>query len=265
MNLSIQAIIDRIADAFSILDFSYIISGSIAYIILYWILFVTTPQFYTTIVQQPTAIIVLSSFVLIYSFGLFVSSCGAWVRERCRCGNTFIQRHVYFNLEKEWDNLLTSIEPLPIYNRDQQQPGAIVVLTSFQNGTDRYKIAKMYSYMWSSLASNEKSASRLNYINKFWVMQKVYEGLFIDAIIAFFTVSIMTFNNGIMKLWPCVLVCVVLFLAAFVFVNEANKCAKTQLHEVVSAYKLYCSVSVSSTGTATPPATGTATSPTTEE
>lgn len=93
--------------------------------------------------------------------------------------------------------------------------------------------------MWNTLASNDKSAARINYINKFWVMQKVYEGLFLDAIIAIFAVSIMTGNNDIMKFWPCVLVCIVLFLATLVFANEANKCARTQLHEVVSAYKIY--------------------------
>lgn len=243
MNQSIQTIIDKIADAFSILDFSYIISGSVAYTLLYWILNVCTPDFYNTVSQQPTALVIIASCVITYSLGLFVSSGGAWIRERCRCNNTFILRHVYFDVVKEWKELWNVIEGLPIYAQNSQTC-SVYSFDSYKGADSKQKIAKMYSFMWNSLASNSKSAARMNYINKFWVMQKVYEGLFLDALIAIFTVFIMTKNNDIMAFWPCMLVCVLLFLSALVFANEANKCAKTQLHEVVCAYKLYFSESV---------------------
>lgn len=240
MNLSIQSIIDHIADAFSILDFSYIISGSVAYTILYWILYICTPGFYETISQQPLALVIIISCVMTYSLGLLVSSGGAWIRESCRCDNTFIVRHIYFDLVKEWNELLTTIDALPMYNQNTQTSNKNT-FDRYKNADDKQKIAKMYSYMWTCLASDNKFAVRINYINKFWVMQKVYEGLFLDAIIAFFCIFTMTMNNGLMKIWPCMLVCVILFLAALVFANEANKCAKTQLHEVVGAYKVYFS------------------------
>lgn len=239
MNISLQKIIDRIAEAFSILDFSYIISGSIAYTLLYWILCITTSNFQTVLSSQPTALLVFVSIMLTYSLGLFVSSGGCWVRSSLGCLNIkylrdYVNKHIYFDLVNEWNNaaatalLNNQYSPTPAIQKEN--------IEQLLKINDNAEAMRKYTYLWCVLSNNPQAVSRLEFINKFWVMQKIYEGLFLDSFIAIIAVAVMTANNNLMNLYPCILLTLSLFIVCLVFLNEANRCAKNQLHEVISAY-----------------------------
>lgn len=213
MGKSIEQFFNRIADALSILDFSYIISGGVGYLILYWILYQCDSAFVVVTASLSSSLFAIGSMLIAYALGLVTSSLGNWIRQIC----TRISC-IHFNFNNEWESVFRSLNKEP-------------------HGADEKERKVLYTQLWNQLyKENEDSKRRLDFINKYWVMQKVHEGLMVDSFIAAIATLIMTFNNHIMKWGPCVLVAILLLIASFVFAREARKCAQAQLYEVIIAY-----------------------------
>ena len=133
MNKSIERILGRIESAFNILDFSYIVTGGIAYIILYCIL-VNLPEDTLPMPTNMSSIfVILGSLLFVYSLGILVNSAGSVLREILKK----IPK-MYFDLYEEWKKLINIIQ------------NSVDITINDINGTD---IQTIYSYMWICIYS----------------------------------------------------------------------------------------------------------------
>ena len=214
-SMSFQKIIDRIADAFSVFDFSYIISGGLTLLLVYMDIVILHSR--TITLKSPFLILAIGLF-LAYVCGLIVWVIGRFVR-RCFINTSEDFKKVY-NETKTALNLNTII---PI--------------------TDE-KVA--YSYMWSRLQCDNNTPQieeKLKFINKYWVMQALYEGLIGSGIIAILILlDYYIINRAILScLSTCCIIGIFIFVVflMFCFAKEARKYANTQIVDLLTLYYIY--------------------------
>lgn len=215
---SFQKLIDTLSNAFSILDFSYIVSGGLAFLLILFDLH----KNYTSFMMENLTITIVCGVFLSYICGLF-----AWLIGR------FIRRKTFKIMYKQ------TIEETfrSVYN------DAIASLTKIDDPKKMpmtYAPSLSYEYMWIGLEKKEEAASRVNYIHRFWVMQAVFEGLITVLILAIGILWHLKPDNADCEL----LCCMVLLSILFIFLmklccNEAKRCAETQIREVVLSYYQY--------------------------
>lgn len=163
---SFQRIIDKLSNALDILDFSFLISGGTTLGIVYIYLTYFLNKQITFI---PNGFIGICSILLMaYVFGLFSWSLGKYVRRK------------YF-LKSSNKNSNQSNED-SCFNKFFE-----TINESCQN-TIKYPFKDNtlnYTYMWNKIAQsrNEEIQERYNFINKYWVMQAIFEGLMGSALI----------------------------------------------------------------------------------
>lgn len=215
MNKSIERILGRIESAFNILDFSYIVTGGIAYIILYCLLVNLPEDTMPMPTNMPSIFVILGSILFVYSLGILVNSAGSVLREILKK----IPK-MYFDLHEEWKKLINIIN------------NSADITINDNNGTD---IQTIYSYLWICIYSNDKAMKRIDIIHKYWVMQKICEGIFFDCILACVVLIILCIL-GLLPICIIVTVTIALLLFAYIFACKASLLALTQFREVVITY-----------------------------
>lgn len=102
------------------------------------------------------------------------------------------------------------------------------------------QVKDKYTFLWNFLYAKKEAMGRLTHINRYWGMQKMYEGLLVDALLALVLLFLLYGYNCInIPCWLLLFSIVCLVFVFFAFCYEANKCAKTQLEEVMSACRVY--------------------------
>ena len=215
---SFQSVIDRIAEAVSILDFSFIISGSLGYFILTFILHLVVPSFDTLIVNIPLTLVVICSIFGVYIIGVVMGSLGNFIRTYL----TF--KLFYFKMNDEMKRCSS------FYNNKYLAHNIDLIIPD-----DEKDCKFLYIQLWNTLSLHENVNHRLKYINRFWVMQKMYEGLFADFLVSIIAVIALN-RSGFFSCQTFWTILIILIVFALIMGREANKSAKTQLWEIMALY-----------------------------
>lgn len=207
---SFQKIIDILSNAFSILDFSYIISGGFTFII---ILFDLHYHHYELFIRNITITIVCGIF-LAYICGLSSWIIGKLIRK--------IFQNTDKDFEETYDRAINALAPdalsLPVSDK---------------------KLA--YSYMWIELQKREEAKERIVFINRMWVMRAVFEGLIFSFIVALAVlIDLKWVLNEEISYYKSIIIFTILVLLACLSAIEANRYAKAQIEEVILSYYSYC-------------------------
>ena len=222
--MNFQKIIDCIADAFSVFDFSYIISGGISFVLIFVDL---------TFIHQVSFPIngslpkLISAIFLSYVLGLVVWVIGRFVRNR------------FMNKEKDFITLFESTIKVLDF-------GVNIPVSSDEQSKAVY-VNTAYSYMWSwlqTMKQDEQIFSKIRLINRYWVMQAVFEGLIGVALLVLLIFIDYCYTKDV-----CIFTCEeiigaflflgLLLLLVYLFALEARKYARTQVLDIITLYYLH--------------------------
>ena len=211
--MNFQKIINIISDAFSIFDFSYIISGGLTFLVILFDLHYH--QVFFTVQGSTTA----------FLCGIFLSYiCGvlSWL-----CGKNI--RRFFFDINKDFEN---TYDNAMLFIEHECK----------NNSTPVDDKSLEYERIWIWLCKEESAKDRVNFIHRFWVMQATYEGLIFSSIISIAVlIDLKVIDNGFMDCYKFIGVFLLLLLVIFLCAKEARSCARNQIREVILSYYSYCS------------------------
>ena len=201
MKTTLNKILDRIADVFSVFDFSFIISGMAAFIMIYTFLSFTYREALLLIDNNNSWIFII---FVIYILGLIMFALGRYIRQE-----VFGQKKSKYQLFKKYGFISES-------NKE---------------------IDALFSQYWNNLR-NDNSVRTYDYYNRLWVMTAVYEGLAGSVILAFILIILCfcTIVNSCGWL-PGILLMIGIFLLICLLVSilfrEAKKNAETIIIDLI--------------------------------
>ena len=207
---SFQKIIDILSNAFSILDFSYIVSGGFT---LGIVLFDLHYHYYEFFIRNISITIVCVIF-LAYICGL-----SSWIIGR-------LIRKIVQNTDKDFEET---------YDRTMNALASNALSLSVSDK----KLA--YSYMWIELHKKEEAKEQIIFMNRMWVMQAVFEGLIFSFIVAIGVLIDLKWGlNKDISWLEFIVIFAVLLSSVWLSAIEARRYARTQIREVILSYYSYC-------------------------
>ena len=207
---SFQKIIDILSNAFSILDFSYIVSGGFT---LGIVLFDLHYHYYEFFIRNISITIVCGIF-LAYFCGL-----SSWIIGR-------LIRKIVQNTDKDFEET---------YDRTMNALASNALSLSVSDK----KLA--YSYMWIELHKKEEAKEQIIFMNRMWVMQAVFEGLIFSFIVAIGVLIDLKWGlNKDISWLEFIVIFAVLLSSVWLSAIEARRYARTQIREVILSYYSYC-------------------------
>lgn len=246
-----QRIMDKLSNALDILDFSFLISGGTTFGIVYT---------YLSYVQNIQVTLIHKGFIgvccillIAYVCGLFSWSIGKYIRR------TFFLKSSGKSANKSnedhcFENLFETIHKKISKTATPSEEGST-------NSTIKYPFTDNtlnYTYMWNKIAQSkdEEVQERYNFINKYWVMQAIFEGLIGSAIIGIILCLLSITQISYIEYTSCGDFCnnwqsiigkcnyAIGALIAFIILLlrsavEARKNAEVQIKEIVIAYYLF--------------------------
>mgnify|MGYP000794737017 FL=1 len=205
-----QKIIDILSNAFSILDFSYIVSGGFT---LGIVLFDLHYHYYEFFIRNISITIVCGIF-LAYICGL-----SSWIIGR-------LIRKIVQNTDKDFEET---------YDRTMNALASNALSLSVSDK----KLA--YSYMWIELHKKEEAKEQIIFMNRMWVMQAVFEGLIFSFIVAIGVLIDLKWGlNKDISWLEFIVIFAVLLSSVWLSAIEARRYARTQIREVILSYYSYC-------------------------
>ena len=204
-----QKIIDVLSGALCILDFSHIISGTATYLII--TLSLHLHGIHLEMINNTWTII--CSVLLAYISGVFSWALGKVIRKTCF--------KITDDFEKQFEAAVASFK--------DKLPSDLLLMND----------ADLYAFFWIELG--KKSKERVDFINRFWVMQAMFEGLIASCLVAFIAVLDLKFSfpEAFCTYYFLGLLLVLPF-AAWLFAILAREQARFQIKEVVLGYKSCC-------------------------
>ena len=207
---SFQKIIDILSNAFSILDFSYIVFGGFT---LGIVLFDLHYHYYEFFIRNISITIVCGIF-LAYICGL-----SSWIIGR-------LIRKIVQNTDKDFEET---------YDRTMNALASNALSLSVSDK----KLA--YSYMWIELHKKEEAKEQIIFMNRMWVMQAVFEGLIFSFIVAIGVLIDLKWGlNKDISWLEFIVIFAVLLSSVWLSAIEARRYARTQIREVILSYYSYC-------------------------
>lgn len=245
-----QRIMDKLSNALDILDFSFLISGGTTFGIVYT--FLTYVQDIEITLIHKGFIGVCCILLIAYVCGLFSWSIGKYIRRTFflkSSGKSAAQSnedHCFEELFKTINEKFDTTTP-----PKNESQNAIIKYPFIDNTLN-------YTYMWNKIAQskNEEVQERYNFINKYWVMQAIFEGLIGSAMIGIVLclLSIIQtlcneytswehFSNNWLSITEKCLYAIITLIVSIILLfrsaAEARKNAEVQIKEVVIAYYLF--------------------------
>lgn len=206
-----QKIVDTISEAFSILDFSYIISGTLTFLII--LLNLHIHNIHLELIN--TSVMICCCIFLAYIAGIFSWVVGKAVRQG-------IQRRLNSDFEIIYDETVKALG---------------VNIDTF---TPIVKKKDAYTYMWIELQKKENAKDRVNFIHRFWVMQAMFEGLMTSCLVAFAAAIELKYSFGETFAWGyfvfLIALCLILFWRCMIAAKEN---AEVQIREIILSYYSY--------------------------
>lgn len=205
MAANFQKIIDRISEAFSFFDFSFLISGSATFAICCY----TLNRLGMDVSSDSSFLNVCVSIVGIYIAGLISFALGKKIRV-----------WMVDNDGKHFEE---------IFNE------TVKFINDSKAGNDKQNLKLQYAQMWACLRDNQEAKESMTFLNRLWVMQAVFEGLMFSSVIAIVSGVIL----GIVITWNMCDVWYMIIgglIAAIACYWEGKRYAETQIKEVIITY-----------------------------
>lgn len=205
MAANFQKIIDRISEAFSFFDFSFLISGSATFAICCY----TLNRLGMEVSSDSSFLNVCVSIVGIYIAGLISFALGkkirVWIADKD--GKRFEE----------------------IFN----ETVGFIKGAEYDDNTRNLKL--WYAQMWAYLRDNQEAKESTMFLNRLWVMQAVFEGLMISSAIAIVSGVILGIVIGwnMCDVWYMIIGGLIAAIACY---WEGKRYAETQIKEVVITY-----------------------------
>lgn len=220
MDTTFTKIFDRISEALNFFDFSFIVSGLMTLGIIYC----SISNYYTfDLSGYSKTVIIIAAIVMVYVSGLVSFSIGKWLRLKI----LYIGNKEYFN--KVFCNALSFVNSEPYFKSEEFSK--YLDIDKFDN--TKYK--SVYSKMWLDLRHSEEAKETMRHLNRFWMMQAVYEGLFTSSIVAIIASSCLICKSPV---YFIIMVLLSVICMVFCYI-EARRYAETQILEIVIAYKKF--------------------------
>ena len=205
METSLNKIMDRIANVFSIFDFSLIISGIAAFMIIYTYLSFTYSDVLLLLDSNHSWIFII---FIIYILGLIMFTLGRYIRQE-----VFGQKKSKYQLFKKYGFSSESVE----------------------------EIDALFSQYWNNLR-NDNSERTYDYYNRLWFMTAIYEGLagsafFASALIILCFCRIVNsygYPYGIIIILSILLL---MYILTYILFREAKKNAETIITYLIAINK----------------------------
>ena len=211
MDLGIQKITERIAEFFTIFDFSFFISGMATFAAICYGLW-ETDLFYPF---DNTFSNVAGSVVSSYVCGLVSFAGGKYLRGK------WIEKK---RIDKKTRFMYCFTETIKYVKKNQYNE------TDYK---DEFYCKTYYTEMWMNLRQNEKNKETLAFLNKYWVFQAIYEGLMSSCLVGIAVGIILLIVEGFS--WVYLLVISACGLSLCICCNEATRYAETQIKEIIIA------------------------------
>lgn len=220
METTLTKIIDRISEALNFFDFSFIVSGLMTFGIIYC----SISSYYTFDLSiYSKTIIIVATIVMVYVSGLISFSIGKWLRLKV----LYIRNKEYFN--DVFYNTLSFVNSVPYCENEE-----ISIYLNRSEFAAKYK--SVYSKMWLDLRHCEEAKETFRHLNRFWMMQAVYEGLYTSSIIGFISSGFFIYINRSSYYYVTALLSIISIRFCS---KEAKRYAETQILEIVLAYKKF--------------------------
>ncbi len=205
METSLNKIMDRIANVFSVFDFSFIISGIAAFMIIYTYLSFTYSNVLLLLDSNHSWIFII---FIIYILGLIMFTLGRYIRQE-----VFGQKKSKYQLFKKYGFSSESVE----------------------------EIDALFSQYWNNLR-NDNSERTYDYYNRLWVMTAIYEGLAGSAFLASALIILCFcrivnsygYPYGIIIILSILLL---MYILIYILFREAKKNAETIITDLIAINK----------------------------
>ena len=205
METSLNKIMDRIANVFSVFDFSFIISGIAAFMIIYTYLSFTYSDVLLLMDSNHSWIFII---FIIYILGLIMFTLGRYIRQE-----VFGQKKSKYQLFKKYGFSSESVE----------------------------EIDAIFSQYWNNLR-NDNSERTYDYYNRLWVMTAIYEGLAGSAFLASALIILCFcrivnsygYPYGIIIILSILLL---MYILIYILFREAKKNAETIITDLIAINK----------------------------
>lgn len=205
METSLNKIMDRIANVFSVFDFSFIISGIAAFMIIYTYLSFTYSDVLLLMDSNHSWIFII---FIIYILGLIMFTLGRYIRQE-----VFGQKKSKYQLFKKYGFSSESVE----------------------------EIDAIFSQYWNNLR-NDNSERTYDYYNRLWVMTAIYEGLSGSAFLASALIILCFcrivnsygYPYGIIIILSILLL---MYILIYILFREAKKNAETIITDLIAINK----------------------------
>lgn len=220
MNESFSKIIDKISEALNFFDFSFIVSGGLTFSVIFVTIdFLNIPLLLLNSISTPVKII--ACIGAIYICGLISFA-----------GGKSIRLYFLYKLDSKRGFSPIFIEALKFIKK-YDETTATEVDGFIHKDSDTLKL--YYTRMWMELRHCANAEATIKLLNRFWVMQAVFEGLYFSFILALIcsTVLMLIVNHSFM------IGIVIAFFCIWFCYKEAQRYAETQINEIVIAYKKF--------------------------
>lgn len=205
MAANFQKIIDRISEAFSFFDFSFLISGSATFAICCY----TLNRLGMDVSSDSSFLNVCVSIVGIYIAGLISFALGKKIR-------LWITNKAGTHFEE-------------IFNE------TVKFINDSKAGNNKQNLKLQYAQMWAHLRDNQEAKESMMFLNRLWVMQAVFEGLMFSSAIAIVSGGILWIVIGwnMCDVWYMIIGGLIAAIACY---WEGKRYAETQIKEVIITY-----------------------------
>lgn len=250
MSANFQKIIDKISEAFSFFDFSFLISGSATFAICCY----TLNQLGINISSDNMFLNVCISIVGIYIAGLISFALGKKIRV-CIADKDGTLFEKIFNETIAFIKNMDTASKNNAYKKDEateqecyicyffmyiwkklkQQKHKLTNCFCPKHSCNKQELKLQYTQMWAYLRDNQNVKESMAFLNRLWVMQAVFEGLMISSATAIVSGAIL----GIMlswkqyDVWYMIIGGLISMIACY---WEGKRYAETQIKEVVITY-----------------------------
>ena len=202
-----QKIIDIISGALCILDFSYIISGAATYLIIMYSLY-----------YHGVNLDLMKDKWFINILFAYISGVLSWLIGRYLCKKIRDREGTFDKDFDEWKYLVVNQLPADIR---------------------RFTNKQLYTYFWIEL--DKKAPERANFVNRFWVMQAMFEGLVTSCLVGMVVLFELyyTFGENFFGKYTIAFILLLLLLSYILYLG-AKEQASYQIKEVILGFKCYC-------------------------
>jgi hypothetical protein len=226
---NIQKIIDTIAEAFSVFDFSYLVSGIATFSL---ICFEASKHQFVDLSNFKSYWYVLLVPIGIYICGLLSWSIGKAIRS------------LYLGWSKRRGGYKQDAKNLIL-----KTIGSIQVLEQPKEykTCDRINLMDYISFIWTELTKHCNSDStlvvQLRSIRREWVMEAVYEGLSFCSFLFCIVIVDVLFCDFKFNIWISVIVVALALIFAFILLStllyKATECGRAYARDLICTYITY--------------------------